>query len=82
MVGRIEPETLAYTLADHAYAADQEPQEYLTRVVAELFGLEPGVLNHVLDKWFTDLVEELSRRGKDDAVRAVLEVQTHWEQED
>ncbi len=75
------PESLAYTLVEHASEVSDEPQKYLTRVVAELFGIQPGVLGHVVDKWFVDLTEELTRRGQEDAVRAVLEVQARWEQE-
>lgn len=83
MAERMDPEVLAYTLAEHAadLSGEDAADAYLIRVVAEVFGIAPGVLGHVADKWFTDLTEELSRRDEGDAVRAVMEVQDHWNQE-
>jgi hypothetical protein len=83
MKERIDPETLAYTLVEHAadVCGEDAADAYLVRIVAEVLAIAPGVLGHVVDKWFTDLAEELGRRGEQDAVRAVTEVQTHWEQE-
>jgi hypothetical protein len=78
MTDRLRPETVAVTLAQHAHDTEPEPQTYLARVVAELFEAEPGVLEHVSDLFFADLSDELSRRGKAEAVRAVLEIQNHW----
>ena len=81
MVGRIEPETLAYTLADHAYAADQEPQEYLTRVVAEVFGIVPGVLERIVEKLMTDLKEEIARRENPKYAHATIALIERIEQD-
>ena len=81
MTERLRPETVAVTRAQHAHDTEPEPQTYLARVVAELFEAEPGVLEHVSDLFFADLSDELSIRGERDAVRAVLEVQTYWDQE-
>jgi hypothetical protein len=75
------PETLAITLIEHAYDTQPKPQEYLIRVVAELFAAEPGVLAHISGKWFTDLAEELGRCGQEDAMRAVLQVENQWRNE-
>jgi hypothetical protein len=81
MTERIRPETIALTLIQHARDAEPEPQSYLARVVGELLEAESAVRTHVTDLFFVELAEELSRRGEADAVRAVLEVQSHWDQE-
>ena len=83
MAEEVDPETLAATLVEHVEQAvgEEEVDTRITRVVAELLGIRPAVLDHIVDKWFTDLTEQLSRRGEEDAVRAVLEVQNHWSQE-
>jgi hypothetical protein len=78
---RIDAETVAITLIQHAHDTEPEPQEYLTHVVANLFGMEPDVLNHIVNKWFVDLADELGRRGQEEALRAVLAIQDHWRQE-
>jgi hypothetical protein len=81
MSERLRPETVAVTLAQHAHDTEPEPQAYLARVVDELFSAEPGVLDHIVDKWFSDLLEELGRRGQQGAVEAAIEVWNHWNQE-
>jgi len=81
MTERLRPETVAVTLAQHAQATEPEPQTYLARVVAELFEAEPGVLEHVWDLFFADLLEELGRRGQQVAMKAVIEVQNDWNRE-
>jgi hypothetical protein len=81
MTERLRPETVAVTLAQHAHDTEPEPQTYLARVVAELFEAEPGVREHISDFFFVELTEELGRRGQQDAVRTVLEVQTFWDKE-
>ena len=81
MTERLRPETVAVTLVQHAHDFELEPQAYLARVLGELLEAEPGVREHVSDLFFVELTEELSRRGEGDAVRAVLEVQSHWDQE-
>ncbi len=77
------PESLAYGLIVHAEDAvgRDDAQCYLIAVVREIFVVNPGTLEHFVDKWFTDLAEELSRRGQEDAMRAVLEVEQRWRQE-
>ena len=79
--GRLRPETVAVTLIQHARDTEPEPQTYLARMVAELFSAEPLVRTHISDLFFADLSDELSRRGEESAMRAVLEVQTHWDKE-
>lgn len=81
MADRIDPETAASALIAHAHDSEPEPEAYLVRAIAEVFAREPGVLGHIVDKWFTDLTEELGRRGQEDARRAVLEVEERWRQE-
>ena len=78
---RIRPETIALTLAQHASNTENEPETYLARVVHEILEAEPGVLAHLSDWFFVELIEALSERGEAEAVRAVLEVQKHWDQE-
>jgi hypothetical protein len=81
MSERLSPETVAVTLVQHALASEPEPRTYLARVVDELFSAEPDVREHISDLFFVELTEDLSGRGEEDAVRAVLEVQTFWDQE-
>ncbi len=81
MTERLRPETVAVTLAQHAHDTEPEPQTYLARVVAELFGAEPGVREHISDWFFADLLEELGRRDQQVAMKAVIEVQNRWERE-
>lgn len=76
------PESLAYGLFAHAdEVANEDAQAFLIAVVREIFVVNPGVLEHIMDKWFVDLTEELSRRDQEVAMRAVLAVQDHWNQE-
>jgi hypothetical protein len=51
---------------------------YLARVVAELFEMSPGAREHISDLVIAEHVEELSRRGEEEAMRAVLRVQRDW----
>jgi len=81
MTERIRPETVALTLIQHARDSEPEPETYLARVVAELLETESAVCQHVADLFFVELTEQLSGQGEEDAVRAVLEVQSHWDQE-
>jgi len=81
MTERIRPETVALTLIQHARDSEPEPETYLARVVAELLEAESAVCQHVADLFFVELTEQLSGQGEEDAVRAVLEVQSHWDQE-
>ena len=84
---KVEPETLAYTLVEHV--ADQVGEDaldaHLVRVVAEVFAIQPGVLSHVIDKWFTDLKEEVVRREDPRHARAVVglieAIEEHWRNE-
>jgi hypothetical protein len=75
--------TFAHELFAHiSYVhGDVDADLYISKVVAELFELSPIVREHISDLILVELTEELSRRGQGDAVRAVLEVQTHWQQE-
>jgi hypothetical protein len=81
MTERIRPETIALTLIQHARDSEREPETYLARVVAELLEAEPVVRQPVSDYFFVELVEALGGRGEAEAVRAVLEVQIHWDKE-
>jgi hypothetical protein len=81
MTERIRPETVALTLVQHALATEPEPGTYLARVVSEILEAESGVRLHVTDLFFVELTEQLARLGKAEAVRAVLEVQSRWDQE-
>jgi hypothetical protein len=58
----LDPETLAYTLVEHAQDTDPEPEAFLIRVVAELLGIEPGVRTRFVELLMTDLKEEIARR--------------------
>ena len=83
-VAYVDPATFAYQLLEHLadVHGDAAADLYLARVVAELFELSPITREHVIsDLFFVELAEELGRRGEEDAVRAMLEVQTYWEQE-
>jgi hypothetical protein len=78
------PETLAITLIEHAYHTQPKPEEYLIRVVAELFAAEPGVLTHISRKLVTDLAEEAARIAPDradDVIALIDQVQQMWEQQ-
>jgi hypothetical protein len=77
------PEPLAYGLLAHAedIVGEDSAERYLIAVVREIFVIDPGVLEHFVEKWFTDLTEELGRRGEEAAMRAVLEVKQRWRQE-
>jgi hypothetical protein len=81
MPEKLGPETLAYTLVEHAHATDPEPQEYLTRVVAELFGIEPAVRQRFMDLLVTDLKEEIVRREDPKYARATVELIERIEQD-
>ncbi len=84
MTQQTPPETLAITLIEHAYDTQPKPQEYLIRVVAELFAAEPVVLAHISRKLITDLAEEVAQIAPDradDVIALMEQVQRHWEQE-
>jgi len=80
---RVDPGTFAYQLFEHLadVHGDADADLYASRVVAELFELSPIARQHISDLFFVELTEELHRRGQRDAAKAVLEVQTLWEQE-
>jgi len=81
MTERIRPESVAATLIEHARDTEPEPETYLARVVAELLEAESTVREHISDFYFVELTEELSRRGEEGAMQAVLDVQAAWDQE-
>jgi hypothetical protein len=77
-----DPATFAQRLFGHlAEVHGTDADLYLAKAIAELFDLSPIARDHVSDLFFVELTEELSGRGKKDAVRAVLKVQTFWDQE-
>ena len=81
--GRPDPATFARQLFEHLAEVhgDANADLYLAKVIAELFELSPIALEHFSDLFFVELTEELSRCGEEGAMRAVLEVQTLWDQE-
>ena len=74
MTEKVEPETLAYTLVEHVAdtVGEDALDAYLVRVVAEVFAIQPGVLNRVMEKWFIDLKEEIASREDPRHARAVV----------
>ncbi len=71
---RVDPETLAYTLVEHAadVCGEDAANAYLVRVISEVFAIAPGVLAHVVDKLMGDLKEEIAQREDPRFSRATI----------
>jgi hypothetical protein len=67
-----------FTHVNHENPDTTDLGVFLAKVIAELLELSPGAREHISDFLIVDLCEELGRRGHQDAVRVVLEVQSHW----
>ena len=77
----MDPETFAFTLVQHLmdeHGGDSE--EYLFRVLAEVFELEPGVRARFTSSVLEDFTEEAAALGHD-VVGAVEAVEEKWSQD-
>ncbi|MDP9477978.1 MAG: hypothetical protein M3R38_20235 [Actinomycetota bacterium] len=77
----MDPETFAYTLTEHL--ADEhggDAEEYLFRVVAEVFELEPSIRQRFTSSVLEDFTEEAAALGHD-VVGAVEAVEEKWGQD-
>ena len=74
MAEEIDAEILAATLIEHVAdtVGEEEADARITRVVAELFGIRPGVCERIVEKLTTDLKEEIARREDPRYSRATI----------
>lgn len=77
------PERLVVSFVlDAAHFVEEERyQEFLVRVVDELFQLEPGVREHFSDELIGELKEEISRDDTEFSAacrNAIMEVEQRW----
>ena len=70
-----------FTQVSNEYADTRDLGLYLAKVIAELFELSTGAREHISDFLIADLCLELSRRGEEEAMHAVLKVQRDWANE-
>ncbi len=77
----VDPETFAYTLVEHlADEHGDDAEEYLFRVLAEVFELEPGIRQRFTSSVLEDFVEEAVALGHD-VVGVVEAVEEKWGQD-
>ncbi len=75
--GHIDPEDEAALVLVELLERDQ-----VAKLSYALLEHSPGLTQRFSDELMAALVEELARRGQEDAAKAVLEVNAHWRQED
>ncbi|MDP9480790.1 MAG: hypothetical protein M3R38_34860 [Actinomycetota bacterium] len=78
---RQDPETFAYALTEHLVDEHgDDAEEYLFRVLAEVFELEPGILQRFTSSVLEDFTEEAAALGHD-VVGVVEAVEEKWGQD-
>ncbi|PLS84077.1 MAG: hypothetical protein CYG60_19845 [Actinobacteria bacterium] len=77
----VDPEMFAYTLTEHlADEHGDDSEEYLFRVLAEVFELEPGIRQRFTRSVLEDFTEEAAALGHD-VVGVVEAVEEKWGQD-
>ncbi len=77
----VDPEMFAYTLVEHlADEHGDDTEEYLLRVLAEVFELEPGIRQRLTTSVLEDFTEEATALGHN-VVGAVEVVEEKWGQD-
>jgi hypothetical protein len=82
--GMQDARTYACQIFEQVAAEHADPTDlglYLAKAIAEILELSPGAREHISDLFIADLCEEFGRHGEEEAMRAVLKVQSRWSQE-